>query len=227
MRHNSRTVFACHEYLHKTLASNCFDLTLRITEDAFSDALKTAGIDHEQTVLDYMISLKLKLEILDTSLSNQLWEVNTAKAMMNPETDIIYGASIGEHCEYELAKLQKVKKVSDPLRVSRPDLLIKTGISKAGFPVWAPVDIKSHHALDVIKSNNVHISKLPDFDPKVGVTTAGRIKENDAFQLAHYLRHLQALGLADGSTWAGILGKDETFIAWADLNAKQVCISRF
>ena len=219
MRHNSRTVFACHEYLHKTLAPNCFDLSLRITDDPFSEALKAAGIDYETTVLDYLKSLNLKLEILDTSLSNKEWGQNTARAMMSPEIEIIYGASIGEHCEIELAILQNKTTVSDPLRVSRPDLLIKVGTSKSGYPVWAPVDIKSHDPLVENKSNTVRITKLPVFDPNDGDIIESRIKESDALQLAHYLRHLQALGLSDGSTWAGILGRDESFIAWVDLDA--------
>ena len=219
MRHNSRTVFACHEYLHKTLAPKCFDLSLRITDDPFSKALQAAGVDYEDSVLDYLISLNFKLEILDTSVPNKLWEQNSAHAMMGNDIDIIYGASIGEHCEVELAKLQNVKKVGDPLRVSRPDLLIKIGASKTGYPIWAPVDIKSHNALANTKSNTVHITKWPSCSPFGADIIQSQINENDAFQLAHYLRHLQALGLADGSTWAGILGKDESFIAWVDLNS--------
>lgn len=219
LRHNSRTVFACHEYLHKTLAPKCFDLSLRITNDPFSKALQAAGIDYEDFVLDYLISLNLKLEILDTSVPNKLWEQNSARAMMDNDIEIIYGASIGEHCEVELARLQNVKKVGDPLRVSRPDLLIKVGTSKTGYPIWAPVDIKSHNALGNSKSNTVHITRWPTFDPSDADIIQSQINENDAFQLAHYLRHLQALGLADGSTWAGILGKDESFIAWVDLNS--------
>ena len=219
MRHNSRTVFACHEYLHKTFAPSRFDLSLLIVEDSFSEALKAAGITHEESVLEYLKSLNLKLEVLDTSYPNNHWERNTARAMMNPDIDIIYGASIGEYCEVELAKLQNVEKVGDPLRVSRPDLLVKVGVSETGFPIWAPVDIKSHDPLVDSKSNALHITKWPTFDPRNAQIIEGRLTENDALQLAHYLRHLQTLGLSDGSAWAGILGKDSTFIAWSDLNS--------
>lgn len=219
MRHHSRTVFTCHEYLHKTLAPSRFDLSLRITDDPFSEALKTAGIDYEETVLAYLKSLDLKLEILDKSLSNQSWEQNTARAMMNPNIDVIYGASIGDYCERELAKLQNVDSVGDPLRVSRPDLLVKVGFSASGYPVWAPVDIKSHDPLVASKSNNVHITRWPAFNPNDAEIIESRIRDDDALQLAHYLRHLQALGLADDSTWAGIIGNDESFIAWVDLDA--------
>ena len=218
MRHNSRTVFTCHEYLHKTLAPSRFDLSLRITEDPFSDALKAAGINYEEIVVDYLKSLKLKLEILDTSLSIEVWEKNTARAMMSHDIDIIYGASIGDHCEKELATLQKVDYVGDPLRVSTPDLLVKIGISASGCPVWAPVDIKSHDPLVASKSNTVHITRWPDFNPSDAETIEGRIRDDDALLLAHYLRHIQALGLADDSTWAGILGVDESFITWVDLD---------
>ena len=219
MRHNSRTVFACHEYLHKTYAPSRFDLSLLIVENSFSDALKAAGITHEESVLEYLKSLNLKLEILDTSYPNNLWERNTARAMMSPDIDIIYGASIGEFCEVELAILQGVDKVGDPLRVSRPDLLVKVGTSGNGHPLWAPVDIKSHNPLTDSKSNQVHITKWPEFDPNASQIVEGRLTDNDAFQLAHYVRHLQALGLSEGPAWAGILGKDSSFIAWMDLNA--------
>ena len=219
MRHNSRTVFACHEYLHKTYAPSRFDLSLLIVENSFSDALKAAGITHEESVLEYLKSLNLKLEILDTSYPNNLWERNTARAMMSPDIDIIYGASIGEFCEVELAILQGVDKVGDPLRVSRPDLLVKVGTSENGHPLWAPVDIKSHNPLTDSKSNQVHITKWPEFDPNASQIVEGRLTDNDAFQLAHYVRHLQALGLSEGPAWAGILGKDSSLIAWMDLNA--------
>ena len=38
-------------------------------------------------------------------------------------------------------------------------------------------------------------------------------------QLAHYMRHLQNLGFAPDTPWGGILGRDSSFIVWADLNA--------
>lgn len=219
MRHNSRTVFACHEYLHKTYAPSRFDLSLMIVEDSFSDALKAAGITHEESVLEYLKTLNLKLEVLDTSYPNNLWERNSARAMMRPDIDIIYGASIGEFCEAELAILQGVDNIGDPLRVSRPDLLINVGTSMNGFPLWAPVDIKSHNPLTDSKSNQVQITTWPEFDPNDAQIIEGRLPDNDAFQLAHYVRHLQALGLSEGPAWAGILGKDSTFVAWMDFNA--------
>ena len=217
MRHDSRTAYACHEYLHKKFAPSRFDLAAIITSDPLPDALKKAGVEHEKVVIEYLKSLNLKLEILDSSYPDNLWERDTARAMMNSDIDIIYRASIGEYCEAELAKLQGVESLGDPLRVSRPDLLIKVGTSETGYPVWAPVDIKSHNPLVENKSNN--ITKWPDFDPEKAEVVKSRLNDEDALQLAHYLRHLQSLGLTDGSAWAGVLGKDMNFIAWANLEA--------
>jgi len=219
MRHDSRTALACHEYLHKSLAPSRFDLSNIVTSDPLPDALKKAGIAYEQSVIEYLKTLNLRLEILDSSYPDNLWERGTARALMNPEIDIIYRASIGEFCEAELAKLQGVESLGDPLRVSRPDLLIKVGTSVKGHPIWAPVDIKSHNPLLDNKSNNIYITKWPAFDPENAEVVTSRLKDEDALQLAHYLRHLQSLGLTDGSAWAGILGKDQSFIAWANLEA--------
>lgn len=219
MRNDSRTALACHEYLHKSFAPSRFDLSKVITSDPLPDALKKAGIEHEQSVIEYLKTLDLKLEILDSSYPDNLWERSTAKALMNPDIDIIYRASIGEFCEAELAQLQGVEVLGDPLRVSRPDLLIKVGTSDTGYPIWAPVDIKSHNPLVVNKSNNIYITKWPAFNPENAEVFTNRLREDDALQLTHYLRHLQSLGLSDKSAWAGILGKDQSFIAWADLEA--------
>jgi len=219
MRNDSRTALACHEYLHKSLAPSRFDLTTIITADPLPDALKRAGIEHEQSVIEYLKTLNLKLEILDSSYPDDLWERSTARALMNPDIDIIYRASIGEFCEAELAQLQGVENLGDPLRVSRPDLLIKVGTSDTGYPIWAPVDIKSHNPLVENKSNNIYITKWPAFNPEIAEAITSRLEEEDALQLAHYLRHLQSLGLSDKSAWAGILGRDQSFIAWADLEA--------
>ena len=219
MRHDSRTALACHEYLHKSFAPSRFDLTKIITSDPLPDALKKAGIAFEQSVIEYLKTLNLRLEILDSSYPDNLWERATARALMNPDIDIIYRASIGEFCEAELSKLQGVENLGDPLRVSRPDLLIKVGTSVKGHPIWAPVDIKSHNPLLDNKSNNIYITKWPAFDPENAEVVTSRLKDEDALQLAHYLRHLQSLGLSDGSAWAGILGKDQSFIAWANLEA--------
>ena len=219
MRNDSRTALACHEYLHKSFAPSRFELSTIITSDPLPDALKKAGIEHEQSVIEYLKTLNLRLEILDSSYPDNLWERSTARALMNPDLDIIYRASIGEFCEAELAQLQGVENLGDPLRVSRPDLLIKVGTSDTGYPIWAPVDIKSHNPLVKNKSNNVYITKWPDFNPENAEVITSRLEEEDALQLAHYLRHLQSLGLSDGSAWAGILGRDQSFIAWADLEA--------
>ena len=219
MRNDSRTALACHEYLHKSFAPSRFDLSTIITSDPLPDALKKAGFEHEQSVIEYLKTLNLKLEILDSSYPDNLWERSTARALMNPDVDIIYRASIGEFCEAELAQLQGVENLGDPLRVSRPDLLIKVGTSDTGYPIWAPVDIKSHNPLVENKSNNIYITKWPAFNPEIAEAITSRLEEEDALQLAHYLRHLQSLGLSDKSAWAGILGRDQSFIAWADLEA--------
>jgi hypothetical protein len=60
---------------------------------------------------------------------------------------------------------------------------------------------------------------LPDLSPELGEQAPGVLIRKDAYQLSHYIRHLQELGICDGTPWAGIIGTDSKKIVWADLNS--------
>ena len=218
MRLNSRVALQCPEYLHKTFAPKCFDLSLQILGDPLPDALKAAGIAFEERVIESIRSLGLKILEINTTLPDILWERETARALLDSDAQIIYGASIGQYCEEELSHIREKKEISGIARVSRPDLLVRLGTSLTGMPVWAPVDIKSHSAFEDNTSNYLSITKLPTLIPTETSLVAGRLQRKDAYQLAHYVRHLQSLGFSEGSTWAGVLGKESDFIAWAQLD---------
>lgn len=98
-------------------------------------------------------------------------------------------------------------------RVGKPDLLVFVGDG------YLPVDIKHHLTLD----DGEDTVLVSDFDaprPDAGRHLDGmtlRKRRDDALQLAHYRRMLEACRSASVSPMAGILGK-EGVIVWYDLD---------
>jgi predicted RecB family nuclease len=216
LRHEARTALYCHEYLHKKFAPNRFDLTLQTKEDPIADEYKKMGDLHEAHVIAYIKESSIKWVQIDPLASYEIQEIDTAKALLRLDLDVILGAHISGVCEAELKKSIGDRCKGDEERVSRPDLLVKVG-EDWGIPIWAPVDIKSHKAFDVTnKSNQVELVDLATLQP-VG-KVAGRIEKTDALQLAHYMFHLRELGLAPADSKAGIIGSDGEQIAWTNLD---------
>jgi predicted RecB family nuclease len=218
VRLDSRAALLCHELLHKINAPSRFDLSSRIKDDPLPKALKEAGIKYEIEVLKVLDETSLRIFKVQTGMGDSVRESETAVALLSNDVDIIIGASFGQYLEAALRKQGHDGFTGDPFRVSRPDLLIRVK-SDSDTPQWAPVDIKSHTAFEENKSNLLQITKLPLINPAAGEQISGTLVKKDGRQLAHYIRHLQNLGFASDTPWGGILGKDDSFIAWADLNA--------
>jgi|LauGreDrversion4_2_1035121.scaffolds.fasta_scaffold38581_2 predicted RecB family nuclease len=199
---NSRTALLCHEYIHKKFAPSCFDLSKRIENDPLPTALKNAGNRFELDVLKRLKSEGIRILQINEVLADSRKIEETKSALIMPEIDAIYGSLF-----------------ISATRISKPDLLVFVGLDELGNRQWRPVDIKSHSAYKENKSNVVTVTELPDISPETGMQLAGTLIEKDAFQLAHYIRHLQELGHCDGTPWAGIIGTDSSKIVWADLNA--------
>ena len=197
MRLTSRTAQLCHEYLHKTLAPSCFDLSDRILDDPLPTALKLAGIKYENKLIESFEEINLGITYIHDFLADSRKEEETLKALNNPEARIIYGGYL-----------------SSTTRVSKPDLLVRVGETE-----WRPVDIKSHGASKESASNQLSVTTIPELDPEQGEKVGATLVKKDAHQLAHYIRQLQELGFCDGTPWAGIIGTDPTKIFWADLNS--------
>jgi predicted RecB family nuclease len=153
---------------------------------------------------------------IDPLASYEIQEIDTASALLRTDIDIIIGAHIAGVCEAELKMHLGDRCKGDEERVSRPDVLIKVG-EDSGLAIWAPVDIKSHGALDKKnKSNEVELVDLATLEPIE--TATGRVEKSDALQLAHYMFHLRELGLAPADYKAGIIGSDGERIAWTYLD---------
>jgi predicted RecB family nuclease len=170
---------------------------------------------HEDKVLEKVRANGLRVHQIDLSETFKSKSQQTAEALMNHDIDIILGANIDEETENALKPFLGDLHHFDPDRVSRPDLLVRVGANP--HPMWAPVDVKSH---GVSADNKTHTLERTNLDLTVAEepSVIGRFKKEDALQLAHYVIHLQNIGLAFTDARAGIIGKDGEFIHWANLD---------
>ena len=117
---------------------------------------------------------------------------------------------------------------TDGRRLSEVDLLMR--VTREGLesstPCYRPIDIKHHRATTkATKPSHADQTQMVvnlDLSPSDGEMIPKRL-EGDCIQLAHYYRHLQALGYADpgddtGSIWAGVIDSRKLLV-WFDLNA--------
>ncbi len=217
MRLGARTSLYCHEYLHKKNAPNRFNLMPLAKESEVAKERKRLGDEHEVKVIEFLKSTGLVFVQIDQSKAIEDREVDTAKALLDPTIDLIFGATIGATCEFELQKTIGKACQGDPDRTSRPDLLVKTG-EVDGRPLWSPVDIKSHGTIVENKSSKLEIMRISTEGLKLDNEVQGRLKDADLMQLAHYVEHLGLIGVRDTVQKAGIIGREGDFIAWSNLD---------
>ena len=100
-------------------------------------------------------------------------------------------------------------------RAGKPDVLVWHDDG------YVPVDIKHHLTLDALdKGPPATVSELTDPSPAAAEADPLhqlRRHKDDALQLAHYRRMLEALGVAATEPWGGIIGK-EAHIVWYSLD---------
>lgn len=217
-RLDARTALTCPEYLHKKYAPKRFDLSRALEDDEVIKEYKRQGLLHEEKVKEFLRTLPLRIVSIAEDQGDEVAQELTAKALLDTEIEIILGAHIGAHCEGILSLLTNRQTIGDPSRVSRPDLLIKTGVSASQIPKWAPVDIKNHTAIRENKSNQVIVSRWPNYLPEHGHLLTGKIDEEDGIQLAHYHQHLSNLDLASDNFLAAIIGREYEAITWCNLH---------
>lgn len=218
MRLDARAALQCHEFLHKSFAPTCFDLSERAPESEMMRELKRQGDIHEARAITNLLGKGLEIFIVDKEQGEIEKELTTAEALINSTAQVIVGAWISSVCEEKIAQLTGRENISDPDRVSRPDLLIRMGSSSDGRPLWAPVDIKSHEPIVENKSSKIYISTWGSLLPQDGTAISARIDLEDAAQLAHYHEHLNTLGLATPDAFVGVVGRDIETLVWAKLS---------
>ena len=226
MRLDSRAALTCLEFLHKKFAPSLFDLSKRKEVLGLAKEIKEQGILHEANVLTYLKEHYPEMTILDKNLSDEDLQIATAAALLDGTSRIIYNAFIAETCEQEVSKATGHAIKTQTNRASKPDLLIRIGTDARGVPQWAPVDIKSHGAFDESKTQSVYISDSTDLHPDKGIAQPGRLKEDDAIQIAHYVRHLELLGLMNENNWVGIIGRESAKCAWSQINTIQFGVGK-
>lgn len=111
-------------------------------------------------------------------------------------------------------------------RSGTPDLLVRAGHRPDGRWAYVPVDVKHHKTLsprlDDDRKPPALVSALAtpvlDQAQEDPAWTVGSLR-NDALQLAHYHRMLEAIGHATlEGAWGGVIGKERR-VAWLDLGA--------
>jgi predicted RecB family nuclease len=214
MRLDSRTAIYCHELLHKKYAPNAFPGLTPDEPDPVLEEFKKLGFSHEAKSITALKDAIPTLIEIDQKKSFPEMELDTARALLDPNAFIISGAYISENAEKELAKAFGMP-FKPTERASRPDLIIRVGTRSDGRPAWAPVDIKSHRAVTESKANFIFTSAISEILPLQDSREQGRLDYNDLHQLAHYTRHFQALGIAGDDLWVGIIGRDLDNCVWA------------
>jgi predicted RecB family nuclease len=217
VRLDSRTAIYCHELLHKKYAPNAFPGLTPDAPDPVVEEFKNLGFSHETKVIAALKKAYPSLIEIDQSKSFSEIEMDTAKALLDPNSSIIAGAYIAEIAEKELAKAFGIPFVPTE-RASRPDLMIKFGRNADDRPSWMPIDIKSHKAVTESKSNSILTSLISDVMPSHHRQDFGRLDYNDLHQLVHYTRHFQALGISSSDPFVGIIGRDFEKCVWAQMN---------
>ena len=219
MRLDSRASLACPEYLHKIYAPDRFDLSNLAAETPMAKAMSEQGFIHEARVVSNLVGSIRDHVVIDQDLPTELRETETVDALRNKSVQLIINPVLGETAEKLICTELGNVWSPDQTRNSRPDLLIRISSEPGAFGTWAAVDIKSHGAFDKDnKSNQVFLAPVLDGSFAPGDATIGRLKEDDALQLAHYQRHLESIGIANPDSWAGIIGRDLNLIAWAKLD---------
>jgi predicted RecB family nuclease len=217
VRLDSRTAIYCHELLHKKYAPNAFPGLTPDEPDPVVEEFKSLGFSHEAKVIAALKKAYPDLIEIDQCKSFSEIEMDTVKALLDPNSSIIAGAYISEIAERELAKAFGIP-FTPTERVSRPDLMLKFGTNADDRPSWMPIDIKSHKAVTESKSNSVLTSSISDIMPSHHRQDFGRLDYNDLHQLAHYTRHFQALGISSYYPFVGIIGRDLDKCVWAEMN---------
>ena len=214
MRLDSRTAIYCHELLHKKYAPNAFPGLTPDEPDPVVEEFKNLGFSHENKAIQALEAANPTIIKIAQSKNYDQMELDTVKALLSPEASIIAGGYIANLAEQELAKAFGIE-FKPTERSSRPDLIIKVGVRSDGRTAWAPVDIKSHKAIEKSKSNFIFTSPISEILPAQDSRAEGRLDYNDLHQLAHYTRHFQALGIDGDDLWVGIIGRDLENCVWA------------
>jgi predicted RecB family nuclease len=206
---DARFAMKCDEWIHKTYASNLFDLSARRGLSLTQQMRAKNGIDHEKKVVAKLEEVFAGQFLRISALSIEAQETQTLAALQNPDLKIILGARLGSFSEQQL-------DLKPSEKVSMPDLLIRYGNG------WVPVDIKSSKANDGTKKSLVWEFPITDLadaeDVPIPRFVEGKLRTEHAMQVAHYFTHLQVHGFSNKYFYGGIIGVDGEKVLMQDLS---------
>ncbi len=108
-------------------------------------------------------------------------------------------------------------------RTGKPDLLVRGEDRPDGRPGYHPGDVKHHRTLQAGQGALVSGPEAPFLAAATAdADRAARYREDDALQLAHYWRMLEAAGHAAAQPWGAVIGSDAEdvsapLLVWHDL----------
>ena len=92
MRLDARAALQCHEFLHKSFAPVCFDLTDRAPESEMMRELKRQGDLHEARTIENLLTKNLDILVINKDQGEIEKELSTAEALINSTAQVIIGA---------------------------------------------------------------------------------------------------------------------------------------
>lgn len=151
-------------------------------------------------------------------------EEATWAAYLDPNVWFVFNARIGGRFE-ELLSQHLGRQVTDSDRISEPDGIAFGEVMPNGLRAMYFVDVKDHKTTSGKSKNDTRYPASPISEPfyPAGdeVRLSGQLNIDDWYQLAHYHRHGQTLGVvADGEVWGAVIGRDEVLV-WARVDANR------
>lgn len=151
-------------------------------------------------------------------------ERDTFEAVIAGTVEIIFNARIASHFEELMAAhLGLDTPVLDPNRVSEADAMVRGPRLPNGLWSWYPVDVKDHKAVSgPSKPRPRLVAALtdPGLDAAAPVELEGQLNKDDWYQLAHYYRHFQSVGIATERPFGAVIGRPRDGrleLLWHDL----------
>lgn len=184
------------------------DRSLQVETTAAERARIDAGIEFEKRIFAVLSTVE-GAEIIRAATRAEAQQ-ETAAAIERGAA-IIAGADLPDDVESH--------------RTGKPDVLVQVGGS-TGPDGWLPVEVKHHRLTEPAEGSSLAWSDLLEgvldpnsANPVDGIRfRRGKLRE-DALQLAHYWRMLEAAGLtpSSGLAFAGVIDRDEK-LWWVDLS---------
>jgi predicted RecB family nuclease len=227
------TALVCEEEVVKDSMPRTYPKTLEVPMEGLAAHLAEEGILFEAEIYARLAGILPADSVADlsalgedrTAAGKEAVEVATLAAVLDPSVTCILNPRLGRHFlrGWEEARGGSLGDAAS-LWTSEPDVVL---VDRSGDAVvLLPVDVKHHATRGSGGVTTRRISSLEEPFPQAGIVEEVRKPSSgtfgkDALQLAHYIEHLRAWGLAGPDAIAGVIGSEED-VVWLDLAAEKV-----